>query len=110
MASETYAPIDVNEYMEMLQPRARYRFMDKVKGGLHAPFKLWSWKKNGSSGISTHFLWKIPSKQHHELRQQGKSKAATIIVELTSIQEKHCDRAVMSAYFGFVGNPDFISS
>ena len=62
LASDTYAPIDVNEFTERLQTHARYRFMDKVKGGLHAPFQLWSWKKGGSSGISTHFLSKIPPK------------------------------------------------
>ena len=56
LASDTYDPIDVNILMEGFQAMDRHMFMDKVKGGLSAPFQLWSWKKGGSSGVSTYLL------------------------------------------------------
>ena len=110
LASDNYVPIDVNSFMEGLQPHARYRFMDKVKLGLSAPFQLWSWKEGGSSYISTHFMWKIPPKHNHTLRQEGESKAAAIIGELAANQEKHYGRVVMTAYLGSVVHPDFIGT
>jgi hypothetical protein len=55
-------------------------------------------------------LWKIPPKPNLELRQLGESKAATIIAKLTSNQDKHYGRDVMSAYMGSVVHLDFMSS
>jgi hypothetical protein len=68
LASETYAPIDINEFMEGLQGMGRYRFMEKLKAGLSAPFQLRSLKKGGSSSVSTHFMWRIPPKANHNPR------------------------------------------
>ena len=59
IASDDYDPIDVNEFMEGLHSMARYKFLEKVKACLLVPFQLWSWKISGSSGVSTHFVWKI---------------------------------------------------
>ncbi len=89
LASDNYVPIDVNEFMVGLDTtQARYRFMDKLKLGLSAPFQLWSWKEGGSSYVSTHFLWKIPPKHNHILRQEGERKAAAVVCELSANQEK----------------------
>ena len=76
---------------------ARYMFLQKVKAGLLVAFQLWSWKMGGSSGVSTHFVWKIPPKVNQVLRQQGECKAAAIIGELVANQEMHYGRAVMTA-------------
>ncbi len=90
IASHEHAPIGINEliYMEGVDSKARNMFMDKVKVGLLAPFQLWSWKIGGSSGVSTHFLWKIPPKGNVMPKQEGESKADVIVVELTASQEQ----------------------
>ena len=110
LASDTYVPFDVNIFMEGLRAMSRHMFMEKVKGGLSTPFQLWSWKKGGSSGVSTHFLWRIPSKANHTLRAEGEAKTAVIVGEITINQERHYSRAVMTAYMGTIVNPDFIST
>ena len=98
IVAERYTPIDVNEYMEGLDTMARYRFMQKVKSGLSAPCQLWSWMKGtSSSGVSTHYLWKIPPKSNLVERAAGEQKTAVIIGELTQKQELHYGRAVMTS-------------
>ncbi len=79
LESEEYSPIDVNTFMEGLHYMGRFRFMNKVKTGLAAPFQLWSWMRGNSSGIATHFLWKIPPKNHIQARADGERKSAAII-------------------------------
>ena len=74
---------------------ARYMFLETVKASLLVPFQLWSWKIGGSSGVSTHFEWKIPPKGNQVLRQQGECKAVAIIGELVANQEMHYGRVAM---------------
>ena len=84
LGSEDYQPIDVNLFMEGLDTMGRYRFISKVKSGLAAPFQIWSWMIGNSSGIATHFLWKIPPKNHLQARAGGQRKSAAIIGKLFS--------------------------
>ncbi len=94
--------------MEGLNSQAGYRFMGKVKACLLAPFELWSWKIGASSGVSTHFVCKIPPKDNQLLRQQGECKAAAIIGELATNQRMNYGRVVMTSYLGSIVHPDFI--
>jgi hypothetical protein len=79
LESEEYKPIDVNLFMEGLDTMGKYRFICKVKAGLAVPFQLWSWMVGNSSGIATHFIWKIPSQNHLQARADGQRKSAAII-------------------------------
>ncbi len=110
LAAEEYDAIDVNQFMEGLDSMARYRFTSKLKAGLSTPFHIWSWKRGNNAGISTHFIWKIPSKNYPQARADGESKVAAIVGDLTLNQERHFGRAVMSTYLGAIVGPDFIHS
>jgi len=79
LESEDYSPIDVNLFMEGLDTMGRYRFICKVKAGLAVPLQLWSWMVGNNSGIATHFIWKIPTKNHQQAREDGQRKSVAII-------------------------------
>ena len=79
-----------------------------VKGGLSTPFQLWSWMKENGSGVSTHFIWKIPPKNNHQARVDGERQTAVILGELALEQELHYGRAVMTAYLGSAAGLDLI--
>jgi hypothetical protein len=64
--------------------------------------------KGNGSGLSAHFIWKIPPKSNLQARVNGERQIAVILAELAQEQEMHYGRAVMTAYLGSVVGPDLI--
>ena len=74
LESNEYEAIDVNQTMEGLDSMAKCRFTTKLRAGLSTLFHIWNWKLGNNAGISTHFIWKIPSKNYPQARADGESK------------------------------------
>jgi len=66
--------------------------------------------KGNGSGVSTHFIWKIPPKCNHQARVDGGRQTAVILGELALEQELHYGRAIMTTYLRSDVGSDLICS